>query len=193
MQVGGMDALLSRMLEGLERLHRRVLLAALRPGVPAVHTRSVLEASALPSNPQVEALYRWRDGTDMGGGVLSGDVWLFPGYFFLSIEDAVLEYRLRVDDPRWSPGWFPVFANGGGDFYVVDFTLGADGPIRHFEVYAHEQPVEFLSLESMLRTVVAGFEREVFFVNRRGYLEMDYREFESLCAKLNPEVAWWAD
>lgn len=178
-----MDALLLRVQEGLVRLDRRVLLAALCPGVSGAHTRSLLEASVVPSSPQLEALFHWRNGTELQSGAALGDLHLFPGFYFLSVEDAVADYQAFVSDPRWSPGWLPVFANGGGDFYVVD--LAGAGEVRHFRVDASEHPVEFLSLESMLYTIAAGFERGVFFVDEDGYLEMDDVPFGSLSAVLN--------
>jgi cell wall assembly regulator SMI1 len=118
---------------------------------------------------------------------------LFPGFYFLSLEDAVANYRAFVADPRWTPGWLPLFANGGGDFYVTDVSGEPAGVVRHFRIEESEHPVEFLTIGSMLATVAAGFERAIFFVDADGYLEMDDLAYADLAAQLNPGVPWWVD
>lgn len=44
-----------------------------------------------------------------------------PGFYLLSLQEAIASYKVFVSDARWRTGWFSVFADGGGDFYVVDF------------------------------------------------------------------------
>lgn len=63
------------------------------------------------------------------------------------------EYRAFISEPRWSPGWLPVFANGGGDFYGVD--LGPEGvvAVRHFWFDEAEHPIEFSSLSAIMATL----------------------------------------
>jgi len=85
----------------------------------------------------------------------------------------VANYRAFVPDARWKPSWMPLFANGGGDFYVADLTGSISGSVRHFRIEESEHPVEFLSIEDMLVTLAAAYERGVFFVDVHGYLEMD--------------------
>jgi cell wall assembly regulator SMI1 len=136
-------------------------------------------------------LYSWRDGTDTEGIRKLGDISLFPGYYFLSLADAIANYRAFLPDRRWMPAWLPIFANGGGDFYVSD--LSAAGIVRHFRIEESEHPVEFLTVSDMLRTIATGFERKLFFVDDEGYLEMDYTAFGSMAAELNPSIPWWAD
>lgn len=177
---------------GLDRLGRHALLRALRPGVSVGQTRDLLSSSGLPSSAQVETVYEWRDGTDTSVGSLD-DIHMFPGFYLLSAEDAVANYRAFVADPRWSPGWLPLFANGGGDFYVVDLSGDVPGSVRHFRIDESEHPLEFESLTAMLSTVAAGFDRSVFFVDSNGYLEMHDLAFASLAAELNPRVPWWTE
>jgi hypothetical protein len=87
----------------------------------------------------------------------------------------------------------PLFANGGGDFYVTDVSGEPAGVVRHFRIEESEHPVEFLTIGSMLATVAAGFERAIFFVDADGYLEMDDLAYADLAAQLNPGVPWWVD
>jgi cell wall assembly regulator SMI1 len=89
------------------------------------------------------------------------------------------------------PGWLPIFANGGGDFYVID--LSGAGVVRHFRIEEAEHPIEFLTVSDMLATIAAGHDRGLFFVDDNGYLEMDDLVFGSLAAEINPRVPWWVD
>ena len=106
----------------------------------------------------------------------------------LSIEDAITNYRAFVADRRWRKGWLPLFANGGGDFYVLDLGSPSAGQVRHFRIDESEHPVEFASLGAMLTTLAVAFERGIFFVDPNGYLEMDDLVFGELAAELNNDI-----
>ncbi len=181
---------LSRVQSGLERLGRGATLEALQPGLSPTQTRQFLQAAGLPADAQTEAIYSWRDGTRTSGLRLDG-LQIFPGFYFLSIEDAIHNYRAFDSDPRWRPSWLPLFANGGGDFYLVDFG-DPSRPMRHFRIEETEHPIEFGSLSDMMMTLAGGFERSVFFVDGQGF-EMDDLKFATLAAELNPRVTWWTD
>lgn len=181
---------LSRVEDGLVRLDRSVLLRALRPGLQRQIVRSQLERVGLPSSVDVETLYAWRDGTQTAGVTLD-DIHIFPGFYLLSLDDAITDYRAFVADPRWVPGRLPLFANGGGDFYVVDLDGEPSGLMRLFRIEESEQPVEFGSLAEMMVTVATAFDRGVFFVDPEDYLEMDDLAFAAIAAELNPSVPWW--
>ena len=133
----------------------------------------------------MEALYAWRDGTETAGVGSVDDIHLFPGFYLLSLEDAVANYQSFEADHRWTPGWLPVFANGGGDFYVTDLGGDTAGVVRHFRIEETEHPIEFLTIDDMLTTIAAGFRRGVFYVDADGYLEMDDLAFGPLAAELN--------
>jgi len=177
--------------QGLRSLQRHVLLERLQPGLTAERSRSLLGQAGLPTSGQVEALYGWRDGTQTAGVGELGDIHFFPGFCLLSMEDAVADYRSFVLDRRWMPGGLPVFANGGGDFYVTDLSGPTPGVVRHFRIEESEHPIEFLTIRDMLVTIAAGFERGVFFLDGSGYLEMDDLAYAALAAELNPRVSWW--
>jgi hypothetical protein len=177
----------------LEQLGRRVLLAALKPGLEAEHVRSLLGGVGLPCSAQVESLYSWKDGTETAGIKALGDIYFLPGFYFLSLEDAVSNYRAFVSDRRWMPGWLPIFANGGGDFYFIDVSGDMAEVVRHFWIEETEHPIEFLTVRDMLATIAAGYDRGIFFVDGNGFLEMDDAAFSSLAAEMNPRVPWWID
>lgn len=183
---------LSSIVIALRHLNRNILLSSLQEGVSVQVLRSSLSGVGLSSTPQLEELYNWKDGTSTAGVTLD-DIQLFPGFYMLSIEDSVKNYSAFVADPRWQASWLPLFANGGGDFYVFDFATTPSGLIRHFRIDESEHPVEFTSLVSMMATLATAYERGIFFVDPKGYLEMDDLTFEKLAAELNPDVEWWQD
>ncbi len=178
--------------KGLERLNRSSLLPSLRTGVPASTVKEALRGVGLTPPPELEALYSWRDGTSTEGVILD-DIHLFPGFYLLSVEDAVTNYRAFLADSRWATGWLPIFANGGGDFYVLDLSSSLASPVRHFRVEESEHPIEFDSLSALLKTLAEAFKRGILFVDPSGYLEMDDLVFSELAAELNPDADWWRD
>jgi hypothetical protein len=175
--------------KALQRLDRRVLLEMLQEGLPAEVVRSSLAPVGLTASPELEALYGWKNGTAADPVAVLGDIYLFPGIYLLSLEDAVVNYQAFVTDARWKVGWLPLFADGGGDFYVLDLSRPAGAPVRHFRIEESEHPIEYGSLQAL----AAGFDRGIFFVNPRGYLDMDDLVFGELAAELNPDVDWWHD
>lgn len=174
----------------LQRLKRNVLLQAFHSGLSSEAVRFSLEGVGLTSTPELEALYMWKNGTSTVGVTLD-DIHIFPGFYMLSMEDAIMNYRSFVTDPRWRKGWLPIFANGGGDFYVLDLDSLPTGQVRHFRIDESEHPVEFTSLGAMLATLAAAFERGIFFVDPHGYLEMNDLVFGGLAADMNHGVDWW--
>ncbi|MBB2974948.1 hypothetical protein FHX49_000489 [Microbacterium endophyticum] len=183
---------LDRVEAALRVLDRHVLLDALQEGLSGAAAGEQLAGVGLVATEELEQLYRWRNGTSATVASLD-DIQIFPGYSFLSIEEAVANYRVFLADRRWVEGWFPVFANGGGDFYFVDLKAAQSRAVRHFCIDELEYPPEFLSLSAMIQTLAECFERGVFFVDPNGYLEMDDQAFIELAAEMNPDVAYWRE
>lgn len=176
----------------LRRLNRDALLRSFQTGLSATAVQSALRAVGLSSSHEIEAFYMWKNGTSTTGVTLD-DIHFFPGFYMLSIEDAIINYKAFLTDPRWRKGWLPFFANGGGDFYILDLSSIPEGQVRHFRIDESEHPVEFNSLGAMLTTIAAAFERGIFFVDPNGYLEMNDLVFAELAANMNKDVAWWHD
>lgn len=192
MTTDDLSAPLAAIGDALLRLGRRVLLQSLQPGLPGARAHEAFGQVGLNPPPELVTLYGWRNGTSTERVSLD-DIHLFPGFYLLSVDDAVANYQAFVTDSRWRTGWLPVLANGGGDFYVVDLSSSASSPVRHFRIDELEHPIEFSSLSSLLETLAEAFERGVFFVDPGGYLEMSDRAFGDLAAELNPDVDWWRD
>lgn len=182
---------LSAIESGLRRLGRWRAIRALRPGLAPEETARLLAAAHLESDEALEALYAWHDGTSTANTTLD-ELHICPGFYFMALDEGLADYAAFVRDDRWSVGWLPILANGGGDFYVIDLATPPGGRVvRHFRIDEQEQPVEFLSLPEMLATFAAAFERSIFFVDDDGSLEMNDDDFAVLARELNPHVEWW--
>lgn len=145
-----------------------------------------------PTKELVE-LYTWRNGSPVEEGTPLDDVQIIPGYHFLSLKDAISCYLAMKDDSRWNPSWFPVFANGGGDFYAVDLSQsdGDSAPVVGFILGEIEQEIEYQSLTTMLLTFSECFEKGIVFKTEDGYLEMDDDQQAEIATRNNPEVEFW--
>lgn len=184
-----LDEALRTIEAALKRLSRAKLLGSLQPGLQPGRVRAVLKKSKLASDSQLEGLLAWRDGTETEGTVL-GEIWLFPGFYMLSLEDAISNHRAFVHDQRWTPSWLPIFADGGGDFYFVDLAEPVS-QVRRFRLEESEYPAEFDSIASMMMTVAAAYQQGVFYVDPQGGLEFDSEKFAILARDYNPTVDWW--
>jgi hypothetical protein len=151
----------------------------------------------LPFSPtrELDMIYQWRDGTEAREGVLLEELWFFPGFYFLSMEEAEATYKERVGAPQWRDNWFPLFADGAGDFYVIPCqrtstdTSGVIGFI-HGEP---EQIVEYESLTAMMATIAQAYAERAIFVDSDGTLEFDDERYKRIANALNPEIEVWQD
>lgn len=174
-------------------LGRSVLISSWRPGQSAARVQDLLVDRGLTSLGELEEAFAWHDGIDFPPDIPADDFHVFPGFYMLSLDLAVASYDACVSDRRWKPGWLPLFANGGGDFYVVDLSEIQRGSVRHFRIEESEHPVEFATVSAFFATLAAAFQEEIFFVDPAGYLEMDDSTFGDLAARLNPGVSWWTE
>ena len=109
----------------------------------------------------------------------------------MSLEYSLTSYELFQNDPRWNRAWFPVFANGGGDFYAVicQQECGSpSGPVLGFLLGEPDHEIEYESLTTMISCLRACFEQGVFFVTAEGYLEMDSDKQFEIDKSLNPRL-----
>ena len=159
---------------------------------------SVTEIASWESNlpfsltHELKSIYQWRNGTRVQEGDMVSGIYFFPGFYFLSIEEAVQTYKERAGAPQWRDGWFPVFADGGGDFYVVPCTRQE---INTAEVigFIHgepEQVVEYESLAAMIQTLAASYAEGAFLLDD-DYLEIDDEKHRQIAHRFNPGVSEW--
>jgi hypothetical protein len=142
---------------------------------------------------ELNAIYSWRNGTRADQGELLENLYLFPGFYLLSIEDAYRTYQERRDTPQWREEWFPLFADEAGDFYVVPCDKV---PIDRAVVigFLHgepEQVPEYESLAAMAATLDAAFDEAAFYLDRDDTMEIDDDKYRRIARAFNPEIKEW--
>ena len=139
-------------------------------------------------------IYEWRNGTRIKEGTILDDLHFFPGFYFMSLEDAMEQFFIVRTDPRWNKAWFPVFANGGGDFYILDLSQSdaESAPVIGFILNETEHPIEYQSLSAMIDTFVDCFEQGAAFVSSDACLELEDMWHARIARKHNPEVELWS-
>lgn len=153
----------------------------------------LFDSAALTPTIELLELYQWRNGTNVVKGTMLDDIQIFPGFHFLSLQDSISNYLGIKNDQRWNQNWFPIFANGGGDFYAIDLSqsTGASAPVIGFILGENEQNVEYQSLTTMLLTFCECYQKNVVYRTEDGYLEMDDDEQAKIALKHNPDVDFW--
>jgi cell wall assembly regulator SMI1 len=183
---------LDRIVASLAQLGRRFP-ALLLPGLSKREIESWEAKLPFSLTRELDSLYQWRNGTRAYEGDLLGDLYFFPGFYLLSLEEAVQTYKEREDAPQWRKGWFPLFADGAGDFYLIRCTrkkTDSSGVIG-FIHGEPEQILEYESLPSMIRTLADCYAEGAFFLDEDGYLDMDDEEHRRIAHKHNPGVSEW--
>jgi hypothetical protein len=189
-----MHADLDRIEAALRRL-RQPSASRLQGSLPAAAGRAALAGAGLAITGEMERLYAWRNGTRSAAGDLLTDLWFFPGFWFPPLDEAIRNYRERVVAPRWRKGWFPIFLDGAGDFYLVPCrktrreTTGVIG-FLHGEP---EQPVEYTSLPSMIKTLADAYDTGAIVVDADGALEFDEDGYRRIAEQLNPGIDVWRE
>ncbi len=191
-QIPLMIAALDRIAVRLAQSNRAVapkLQPGLSPGDIAARAATLPFALTI----ELEALYQWRNGTLVEEGDLLGQAYLFPGFYLLSLDEAVQTYAERKGSRQWRRHWFPVFADGGGDFFVVPCApeRREAAEVIGFIHGEPEQTVEYESLAAMMQTLDACYAQGAFFLDDDGELEVDDDKHREIAHHFNPQVEEW--
>jgi hypothetical protein len=89
-------------------------------------------AGRAPAN-EVVALYGWGNGTNAPAVTPLDDIHFFPGFYLMSLEEALVSYAAFCHDDRSQPDWLPLFANRGGDFYAAARAASRSPATASFE------------------------------------------------------------
>lgn len=165
----------------------------LRPGVSRGTVEKEFRPFGITPSDELARLWNWHDGTDVVGRVLD-ETHFFPGFYLVSHADSIEHHRRFRTDHRWDPSWVPIFANGGGDFYVVSLTASRQptSEVVGFILGEETHPVEFLSLTVMLEVIAECYEDGAYFLSDDGYLESNDDVEIAIASRLNPGVERWA-
>lgn len=184
--------LLDLVLSFLKKLNRPIV-HLLEPGLNPTEIENGLNALDLDPCQPILDIYSWRNGTTVKTGDKLDDLHLFPGYYFMSLSDALKAYEVLRDNERWNKSWFPVFANGGGDFYAMALEGGDGykvGNIIGFLLGEAENEAEFESILSMAKSIAVAYEYGIYF-EKDGYLDANDVEAASVAARFNPSIDYY--
>lgn len=194
--MSSVHTLLDRILSHLTRLQQPVV-GLLQEGLDHQDIENSVALLPMSLPEEVYRLYEWRNGTRRHERRPMKHLYFFPGFYFLSLDEAVTSYQLFANDSRWNSSWFPLFANGGGDFYAAVGTAERQqsSEIIGFmlDLPDDEQVAEYESLEKMLLTMATCYDEEVFYVQSDGYLDADDRRRSQIAKRLNPNIPLYMD
>ncbi len=178
-----MKKIFDNIISWLENHNRNVLLNHLLDGSDIVYNKILKDTGLKIPNELVE-LYKICQGSAIKTGDKLDDFHFFPGFYFIPIERAIFFYNNYKDDKRWNKNWFPIFANGGGDFYCVNCSDEDKSPIIEF-MLDYDIEVVHESVTNMLKTIDTCYKNEIYYLDDENYLEMDYDKEEIIRKKIN--------
>lgn len=73
----------------LKRLNRKTLIRLFGAWVRGRDVRDSVVKLGLESIPEIETLYAWHNGVSQDSYVMLDDIQVFPGFYMLSIDDAI--------------------------------------------------------------------------------------------------------
>jgi cell wall assembly regulator SMI1 len=144
----------------------------LNPGIESYDVLNFFTTNSLVIPNELIELYSLSNGSNIPFGDQYDLFHLFPGYYLMPFQEATHIYRLKKMDELWSPDWFPIFSNGGGDYYVIKCSKEEKFPIIGFLVGGIEPEIEYTNLPSMLKTIADCFDSGAFYMTDERYLEI---------------------
>jgi hypothetical protein len=152
---------------GEVRLLGRPVVDARNPGIDAAEVRRVL-GSDVPND--VIEWFRYGDGVAYVDGQTQDDAALVPGYYPLSLAEAVeIRSNYGGDLGSW---WLPLLSTGGGDFYAAAADSMGNLTVRSVMNGGVERRA-YMGIEEMVAAFVRMYREGVFFVRSDGILWAD--------------------
>lgn len=187
-------AALERILECLQ-LQSPQMVQSLQPGLTTTEIAAIADLPfQLPT--EVVEIYQWRNGSSYEPRCYE----ILPCYCFLSLDEAIRQYRLTIDiisyienwQEYFNPSWLPLFALDG-NFYVVasDWDPSKPAPITYYDEYlscgGSGQEFEFDSLTDMLLAVAECWEQGAYYADAYGNPETDEAKEIQIHLKYHPQ------
>lgn len=170
--------------------HNRLIVNLLQKGLSVSEVGG--KTAALPFNftEELVELYTWRNGTKVSQQHTLNDHYFLPGYYLLSLEDAIYNYQSLEDSlVELTPG-LPILTSGGGDFYIAQCgeEIEVSGGVINYLRGEYEHPYTYLTVTSMMITVAECYETGAYFLTNDGLLKIDNVMEANIARKFNPGV-----
>jgi hypothetical protein len=164
----------------------------LNPGLTTEEFSKCQLFQDLPPDCDLRELYAWRNGSKRG--VAMGKLWIVPGHYFITAQDAVLSNHYMADKiPDWKRTWFPILSSGSSDFHFID-KARTDG--RRTAVFYSDPEFSpglwqiYDDIETMFRFMVECYAESAYYV-RVGLLHSAAPRETAIGARLNPASDHW--
>ena len=157
-----------------------------RHGLNQENLSNYLDLEGLHDTKDIMKLYTVADGTQTHAGEVMEDIWFFPGYFWMSMEEASSVYKEMCCCDQWNPAWFPIFASDGGDYYAVACTSRLDSSHNVVRFLRGEinHDVMFSNIESMFLTLNKCFSQGVFYCDEGNKFKSDVRKMRQISREI---------
>jgi len=162
-----------------------------RPGLNPAEVEAQIGALGLRPPTDLVQLYAYCDGTTTTAGKdLLGKINFFPAFYWMNLDEAVTVYHSLSNYSSWRRSWLPIFANGGGDFYVVicETTSPFFGEVLLVMYDETDHIAEFQNVSAMFETIERCFVEKAFFCSD-GYLKADYAKMSAIAHSVQPDFA----
>jgi hypothetical protein len=162
-----------------------------RPGLSPAEVEARIRALGLRPPRDLVQLYAYCDGTTTTAGKdLLGKISFFPGFYWMNLEKAITVYHSVSTHSLWHRSWLPIFANGGGDFYIVICESASpffgEVPLVMYDETDHI--AEFKNVSAMFETIERCFAQKAFF-SADGYLRADHAKMSAIAHSVQPDFA----
>jgi cell wall assembly regulator SMI1 len=187
-----MFRVLDGIVQHLRRLDRRVP-ELLQRGLTRPEIQALEATLPFSFTEELVIVYEWRNGTKSESGDILDELNFFPGFYFPPLQEAIEIFHERKNAPQWREGWFPLFADGAGDFYIIPC---AQEPQDAAEVigFLHGEPqqiAEYESIMSMVLTLNAAYAENAFYLDADDTLEIDDSRYHLIANRFNPGIPEW--
>jgi hypothetical protein len=171
----------------------------LKLGVNETTLSELLESLQFELPDSIKNIYKWQNGTEDIENKTIGESSFFPGYIFLSLEDAKSIYLDSMQFEGWDRKYFPVFSSGGGDFLLVN----CDRSDLDFEKLFFYCPSDthmmngiasiYDNIDSFFKTIYQCLENGGVEVNKDdGFVDIkDYNIMLKISYQNNPLSEYW--
>lgn len=182
--------MLKQALERIFTWHKqrgRKVVDLLQPGLTA---QMVTDRKApFVLNDDLLLLYTWHNGTRVSQEYILNDHYFIPGYYLMSLDDALDSYHNLIANTNWQKCWFPILTSGGGDYYGVGQEQ--QGHVINYIRGYPDHPVKYLNITTMMQTVAQCYECGAYYLDERGFFKVNADAERRIAKKLNPGVKYW--
>ncbi|HKQ37169.1 MAG TPA: hypothetical protein VJ063_03760 [Verrucomicrobiae bacterium] len=165
-----------------------------RPGLTQAELASCALFRNVSEPSELHDLFAWRNGT-VENGIPMGRLWIKPGFYVLSSDDAVRENHYCSEHcDYWKSSWFPLLTNGAGGrhFYDIDKLIAGKACVMNFDTESQQIVNQMYdSIESMLRTILTCYQSGAYFLALDGYLDSDFPREVTISRNVNPHSDYW--